>query len=296
MEPLADGRNASSIGARVQALDLTDQGLVLGTILEGRGGDGRFAPTDLADLFDEIGLPRPPHLSNLLAALARRGLAGRGRLGRGRWRLTPDGRDRARQLLTADQMLQLAREAAVHASAVLGGAVHPTLPPWLAPPDLEHRIATFLETHPFSSNVFAMTRFPAGDQAVPDPVRHAIESAREACRSHGLELHLASDHAIVDTLWGNVAAHMWASKYGIAFFEDLLGRGINYNLAIEVGAMLIAGRRTALLRDPSVAAMPTDLVGQIYKRVEMNDPAAVSEALHGWASADLGLPRCAACP
>ena len=192
-------------------------------------------------------------------------------------------------------MLQLARESAVRAGALLGGTVHPTLPPWLAPPDLERSITGFLDTHPFSGNVFAMTRFPGDDEGVPDPVSRAIATAREACRAHGLELHLASDHAIVDNLWGNVAAHMWASKYGVAFLEDLVGRGLNYNLTIEVGGMLLAGRRTALLRDVSVAGMPTDLVGQIYKRVDMNDPHSIDSAVHAWISADLGLERCRSC-
>jgi hypothetical protein len=83
---------------------------------------------------------------------------------------------------------------------------------------------------------------------------------------------------------------------GIAFFEDLVGRGLNYNLTIEVGAMLLAGRRTALLRDTSVAGMPTDLVGQIYKRVDMNDRDAVGSAVHSWISADLEFVRCTSCP
>jgi hypothetical protein len=44
-------------------------------------------------------------------------------------------------------------------------------------------------------------------------------------------------------------AHMWASKYGVAFFEDRRGRGMNYNLTIEVGCMLMAGRRCGLLKE-----------------------------------------------
>ena len=58
---------------------------------------------------------------------------------------------------------------------------------------------------------------------------------------------LGNDRKIVDDLWANVAAHMWACKYGIRFFEDRRGRGVNYNLSIEVGGMLTTGRRLALL-------------------------------------------------
>jgi len=51
---------------------------------------------------------------------------------------------------------------------------------------------------------------------------------------------------------------MWAGRYGIGFFEDRRARGINYNLTIEVGGMLVMGRRLALLRDArSSAYRPT---------------------------------------
>ena len=99
------------------------------------------------------------------------------------------------------------------------------------------------------------------DETDPDPVASALEVAAQACGGHGLKLQLASDRAIVDDLWGNVAGHMWASRYGIAFFEDRRGRGMNYNLTIEVGAMLMTGRRCLLLKDKSTPKMPTDLVG-----------------------------------
>jgi len=52
---------------------------------------------------------------------------------------------------------------------------------------------------------------------------------------------------MVDDLWANVAAHMWWSKYGIDFFEDRRGGGLNYNLVTEIGGMLVTGRRCALL-------------------------------------------------
>jgi hypothetical protein len=125
-------------------------------------------------------------------------------------------------------------------------------------------------------------------------VKRALDAARSVCEAHGLEFHLASDRQILDDLWQNVAAHMWASRYGIAFFEDLADppRGLSYNLTIEVGSMLTTGRRCALLRDGSVAAMPTDLVGQIYKAVDLANIRTVETALHAWIRDDLGLGPC----
>jgi hypothetical protein len=142
-----------------------------------------------------------------------------------------------------------------------------------------------------------MTRFP--DEGVPekgpDPVAPALDIARRVCELHGLEFHLASDRAMHDDLWMNVSAHMWASHYGIAFFEDRRGRGLNYNMTIEVGGMLLAGRRCLLLRDDSIKKMPTDLVGQIYKAVDLDDAGKVSRAVHSWIRDDLALGSCSDC-
>jgi hypothetical protein len=91
---------------------------------------------------------------------------------------------------------------------------------------------------------------------------------------------------------------MWASRYGIAFFEDLAKprRGLNYNLTTEVGSMLITGRWCCLLKDPSIAELPTDLVGQIRKDVDLANPKSVEKALHGWLRDDLRLGACPGCP
>ena len=138
-----------------------------------------------------------------------------------------------------------------------------------------------------------MTRF-ADDQS-EDAVAAAVVSAKSACADHGLEFHLASDRALSDNLWENVAGHMWSSRYGIAFFEDRVDKNINYNVTIEVGAMLMTGRRCALLKDTSVDALPTDLVGHIYKEVDLASKDRVSETVHTWIREDLDLGRCTNC-
>jgi hypothetical protein len=177
----------------------------------------------------------------------------------------------------------------------LAGVIHTIVPPALAAPDLIGALRGFLDAHPFDLNVFGMTRFPSDDD-IPDPVGPALEVARSVCAEHGLEFHLASDRALDDELWKNVAGHMWASKYGVGFFEDRRGRGVSYNLTIEVGAMLMTGRRVALLKDTTIERLPTDLVGRIYKSVDLDDPETVSRKLHSWARDDLALGGCPACP
>ena len=85
---------------------------------------------------------------------------------------------------------------------------------------------------------------------------------------------------------------MWSRNYGVAFFEDRRGHGMNYDLVIVVGAMLVLGRRCLLLEDSSIDKMPTGLVSHIYKPVDLDDPATTSRAVHGRAWNGLALGRC----
>lgn len=229
----------------------------------------------------------------MLSRLEDRDYVSRLRRSRGSWRLTPAGRAKSVEVVGDLDLAALVAEAATDRPPLLGHTTHPLIPPSLAPPELLSPLRAFLEEHAFDSNVFGMTRFPEEqDGSDPDPLAGVLDAIREACALHGLEFHLASDRMIVDDLWANVAAHMWACRYGIAFFEDRKGRGINYNLTIEVGSMLMAGRRLALLKDGSIDRLPTDLVGKIYKSVDLDDLDGTTAAVHVWLRDDLGLGAC----
>jgi hypothetical protein len=262
-----------------------------------RGDSPDFTVRAVDVLFHDLSLPAPVKPHNVAAALERNGSIRRGR-NRGVWRVTPKGRAESEKVVRGIDLAALIAEASA-TGARLGGAAHPViLPEFGAPPDLVGILRDFLDLHEFDRNVFGMTRFPTeGSSAPPDPVKKALEIARASCQAHGLELHLASDRQLHDDLWTNVAAHMWASRYGVAFFEDLAKppRGLNYNLTTEVGAMLITGRRCCLLKDSSIPSLPTDLVGQIRKDVSLLDAESVETVLHAWIRDDLGLGPCPAC-
>lgn len=271
--------------------------LVLGELAGRHSGDGWFRPADVVSLLTAFRLPSITNPSQVLSRLASRGLVTRG--ADGRWSLTPEGRQHCGELnLSVDDGL-----AELHVEALpgadLGNVRHTVLPAYIAPLSWRRDIDRFLEQNPFDTNVFCMTRFPEdqSDTTFLDPIRPAIDRMRESLANHGLSMHLASDRQIVDDLWGNVAAHMWACRYGVAIFEDQLAKSLNYNMVIEVGAMLMTGRRCALLKDASYGpAMPTDLVGQIYKAVDLARLDPLSATIHAWAADDLGLGRCKKCP
>lgn len=273
----------------------TDRVLVIGSLIAQRSDDASFAPGDIARAFDAFRLPAPGNVSQTLSQLRVRELVVRRRAGG--WSLTPRGEHRVTELLG---QLPGADAAGVGmgvtgpGAAELSSGRHAVIPPFFAPEKWSRAISRFLERHPFDENVFCMTRFASNEPL--DPVRDVIETARSALKSHGLTLHLASDGNADDDLWSNVAAYLWACRYGVALFEDRIGKGLNYNLVIEVGAMLATGRRCVLLKDKTQVALPTDLVGQIYRPVDFDELAEVAVAMHDWAARDLGFGRCKDCP
>lgn len=287
---------AGSIAVRVQSMTYMDQVLVLTRLAEQRLDSKEVTSPDVQTLYDQIRLPRPFRIRDLFRLLEKKGHVRAGSR-QGLWMLTPRGRERSMELVAQVDFQELAAEAADGGGgAEFGHTRHTVVPPDLAPPGLIEPLQRFLKEFPFETNVFGMTRFPAdAEVGTHDPLVTSLEATRDACKAHGLHFHLAADRTIHDDLWSNVAGHMWASKYGIAFFEDRRGRGLNYNLTIEVGAMLMAGRRCALVKDSSISELPTDLVGRVYKSVDLTDGDQVSATIHGWLREDLRLGECPQC-
>lgn len=184
-------------------------------------------------------------------------------------------------------LAKIEAELADAPAAELDHTPHRVIPPSMAPPKWADGIARLLDKYPFETNVFCMTRFP--DHTSEDPIAPLIARLREVFEEHGLTLHLASDRQGEDDLFGNVVAHMWACQYGIGILENLTGRGLNYNVVIELGAMMVTGRRCALLKDVTAPALPTDLVGHIYKSVDLGQLDDAVDSVTSWIEDDLGI-------
>jgi hypothetical protein len=269
---------------------LIDQTLALAQLQADRSQDATFTPSSISRLFEDFALPSPAKIGNTFASLAEKGLLVK-LAGHGSYKVTPAGRDKVARELSGLDLVTLIAEGAIGNAPVLGQTVHALVPYTLAPPSLVQPLRGFLADHPFETNVFGMTRFADAKAGTKDPVGRALADAREVCESRGLEFHLASDRAITDDVWSNVTAHMWGCRYGIGFFEDRVERGLNYNLVIEVGAMIMTGRRVALLKDGSIETMPTDFVGMIYKSVDLGDPVTVTSAVGDWLTQDLRIGK-----
>ena len=278
------------VALRLQKLDLQSQVLVLASLAADRDPERVIQPATVSALFNDLALPPPAKISNFFASLRTKKYV-TSVPGVGRYKITPLGRDAVSARLMGLDMVTLIAESAAANAPVLGETQTALVPHTLAPPALIHPLRGFLADHPFDTNVFGMTRFPGAKAGTKDPMGRALAVAQEVCEGNGLEFHLASDRAITDDVWSNVMAHMWGSRYGIGFFEDRVERGLNYNLVTEVGAMIMTGRRVALLKDGSIDKLPTDFVGMIYKSVDLSDEGAVRNRIEDWMKDDLRIGR-----
>jgi hypothetical protein len=282
------GGTHDPVALRVQRLDLQLQTLVLGQLAASRSEGDAFSPAAVLQLFHDFGLPAPAKVANIFTALTKKKWFSK-QPQRAAYKVTPAGQAKVREQMTGLDLVALVAESAHENAPVLGRTEHALVPVHMAPPALVQPLRAFLADHAFDTNVFGMTRFPDAKAGTADPVGRALAVVKEVCSESGLEFHLASDRAIVDDLWANVTAHMWACRYGVALFEDRVDRGLNHNLLIEVGAMLMTGRRCALLKDGSIDRLPTDFVGMIYKSVDLSAEDTVAATVRAWLKADLGI-------
>ena len=282
----------SGFGLLVQRLRRgRDRVLAIATLAGARNETGWFTPGQVADLFETLRLPRPGNISEDLRRLQTDGLVVRRRSG-GQWAVTPEGDETLQVLIGSVDAPAVEAEMSAAGSAEFAGEQHPLIPADYAPLRFRAAVRRLLAQSPFERNVFCMTRFPRSQM---DPVGQVLKTVRDALAGHGLTMHVASDRSADDELFNNVAAHIWGCKYGIALLETGPERPsgreghLNDNVLIEIGAMLVTGRRCGLLKDVVAPKPPSDFVAQIYKEIDFTDGRAVEKAVDRWVKMDLVL-------
>lgn len=286
---------AVGFGIVVQGLGRQrDRVLVLAQLAGERSKGLSFRPVDVLKLFEALRVPAPGNISEELRRLAKDQLV---RTNRDKtWSVTPNGEAAVGELIGALDLPAIEAELHRGGGALFDEVEHPIIPPQVAPPRYRSAIKRILGVAPFERNVFLMMRFPPVDVA-DHFLAHAREAAREELAARGLVLHVASDRQADDQLFGNVGAHLWACKYGLAFLEarepERDHGQLNDNVLIEIGAMLVTGRRCGLFKDPSAPGLPTDFLAEIYKDIDLADHELVRETTARWVTDDLRIPTSA---
>ena len=261
-----------------------EQALVLLHAAELRGAGHSTSPGDVAALFASLHLPRPKNARQHLAQLRAKNLAMQPQTGR--WATTPEGQQEIWRLMGDLDPTEFSRLGEEAGEPLFAGAAHHRIPASMAPALFEEGISRFLRDHKTERNVFLMVRYPREEDAYS--LGPAISVCRAALRGVGMHPHLASDSAVDDQLFANVGVYLWSCNFGVAILENR-ERGLNYNVVLETGAMLMTGRRCLLLKDKTVGTLPTDLLAHIHKEVDLDRPETVEAAVAEWVTKDLGL-------
>ena len=276
---------------KLQKLDKEDKVLVLCALVSMQNNRGIVTQAHVRLLSCSFAIPIPARLDGIFRNLTNHSYLMRMQK-RGTYKVTPRGIELAEKERTTINNDQSDERALKSTNFRVSGMPSCFIPPSMASSPLYSPVQEFLKHHPFDNNVMGLTRYPRCDGPLTDPVSKAISAVKRACSDQGLEFHLASDEALVDDLWGNVQAHMWSCKYGIAIFENSINEGLNDNLLIEIGAMMMSGRRCVLLKDTSsIKRMPTDLAGLLYKNVDISSEESVYCRVTDWIIHDLRPAR-----
>jgi len=147
------------------------------------------------------------------------------------------------------------------------------------PVEISNSLQLFRADHPAPSNVaFIMMKFGATQL-------HAqiLASIKSALKSFGIVGVRADDKQYHDDLFPNVQTYMHGCDFGIAVFDRVEADDINPNVTLEVGYMSAYKKPICLLKEKTLRAMSTDLVGKLYKDFDaQNIEATISSALQKW--------------
>jgi hypothetical protein len=118
-----------------------------------------------------------------------------------------------------------------------------------------------------SARCFVMMRF--GETGAHARIEKTIKQVLE---KHGIVGLLARDKEFHDDLFSNILTYAHGCDFGIAVFERLKTDEFNPNVALEVGYILGLSKQVLLLKDQTLRALHTDLVGKLYREFDPQSP------------------------
>jgi len=147
------------------------------------------------------------------------------------------------------------------------------------PIEISESLQRFRQDHPNpGKTAFVIMEF--GESSAHAAI---FEVIRSTLKKYGLEGVRADDKEYHDDLYWNVVTHIHGCGFGIAIFERLDTDALNPNVGLEVGFMKALDKPVCLLKDKTLDAIQSDLIGKLYKKFDPRNPnTSVPEALETW--------------
>lgn len=156
-----------------------------------------------------------------------------------------------------------------------------------APLHIRESLQRFREDHPDPTTVaFILMQFR--DTKAHGQIAKAI---KEGLAAHGITGVRADDKEYHEDLFPNIVTYMHGCGMGVAVFERIEAENFNPNVSLEMGYMYAMGKPLCLLKDRTLTALHTDLMGKLYREFDPYDPGGtIPPRLSRWLN-DRGLSK-----
>ncbi len=136
------------------------------------------------------------------------------------------------------------------------------------PPEIQVSLKKFREDYPDSQKTaFIIMQFgkTTAHQNIVESIKHVFEK-------HGIVALRADDKEYHSSLLGNVLTYIYGCDMSVAVFERIEADKFNPNVSFEVGYMRALNKPVCLLKDKTMSTLQTDLLGELYKSFDPQDP------------------------
>ncbi len=136
-------------------------------------------------------------------------------------------------------------------------------------PTIQNSLTLFHRDHPNpAKTVFIIMQFSNTS------AHAAIEATiKETLKKHGFTGLLARDKEYHDELFPNIQTYLHGCAFGVGVFERIQKEVFNPNVSLEVGYMIALNKPVLLLKDQTLTALQTDLIGKLYRSFDVFHPA-----------------------
>ena len=105
-----------------------------------------------------------------------------------------------------------------------------------------------------------------------EPHERIAESISNTVAPYGITALRADAREYHSDIYTNILTYIYGCSFGIAVFERIERNDFNPNVSLEVGLMFGVRKPVCLLKDKTLEALHTDLVGKLYRSFDALKP------------------------
>jgi hypothetical protein len=147
------------------------------------------------------------------------------------------------------------------------------------PIEIQDSLKNFERDHPDPTKVaFIMMQFGKTEDHT-----NILIAIRKALAENKLAGVRADDKYYHDDNYYNILTYLHGCDFGIAVFETITKPQFNPNISLEVGYLLGLHKPVCLLKEKSLSALHSDLVGKLYREFDINNcEGTINRELNNW--------------